>query len=109
MTLTDLGEILKFHQPMPSLIMVPQYLQHLRLLQIESQCPHSHLQLMIIHASVLVRVKKFESLFDLLLLLLGEFWAGVCAPFGFGGGGRRVHGIGGRTDIGGCMDRWCAS
>ena len=88
---TNFHKILEVHQPVPRLVMIPNDLQYLRLLQVKSQCSHRNLELMIVDATVLVRVEELEGLLDLLLLLIGELGARVGAPLGFLGGSRSVH------------------
>lgn len=47
------------------------------LLDLESQCPHEHLELVQIDAPGLVRIEEFESLAQFLLLVLCEFGPGL--------------------------------
>lgn len=89
--LTNFGKVLKVHQPLSCLIVVPEYLQNLCFLQIKAQGSHGDLKFVVIHTTIFVRVKELKSLFYLLLVLFREFWARVGASFGLCRGGRSVH------------------
>ncbi len=85
---------------MPRLVVIPEELQHLRLLHIKPQRPHRDFELVVIHTAVLVCVEQLKGLFDFLALVVGELGAGVGAPFGFlGGVGDSVHGCGERERV----------
>ena len=96
---TDLRKVLKVHESMSSLVVVAQNLQHLRLLHVEPERAHGDFELVVVDAAILVGVEELEGLFDLLFLLLGEFWARVGAALGLlgSGGGVHCHGRGRET------------
>jgi hypothetical protein len=51
-TLTNSHKIVILHQPMPRLITVPQYLQHLCFLHLESQCPHGDFEFVVVYGAL---------------------------------------------------------
>lgn len=70
--LTDLVEVVKLHQVIPLTVMIPDQLQDLCLLQLESQSPHGDFQLVVVDCTIVIGIKQIKRLFDLLLLLLGQ-------------------------------------
>lgn len=78
---TDLCEILKIHQAVPSLVMIAQNLEDFCFLHIEAECTHGDLEFMVVDAAIFVCVEEFESLFDFLLLFVGELRTRVRAAF----------------------------
>ena len=94
-TLTNFGEILKVHETVACLVVIPQDLQHLRFLQVEPQRTHGDLELVVVHAPVLVCIKQLKRLLHLLLLLVRELRPRVrCASLGLGRGGGVHYGAG---------------
>ena len=48
-------------------------IEHLLLLDVESEGPHANLELVVINSTSLISVEQLKGFFDFLLLLIGEF------------------------------------